>query len=49
VRLLRRREQLTEPDFAVLARAFNRGRAAHPFYLSPKRGGDRFGQPQGYE
>jgi hypothetical protein len=27
VRLLRRREKLTEPDFALLARAFNRARA----------------------
>jgi hypothetical protein len=27
VRLLRRREGLTEPDFALLARAFNRARA----------------------
>jgi hypothetical protein len=34
VRLLRRREQFTEPDFALLARAFNRlivGLRAHPF------------------
>jgi hypothetical protein len=35
VRLLRRREKFTEPDFALLARAFNRARALHPFYLSP--------------
>ena len=35
VRLLRRREEFTEPDFALLARAFNRARARHPFYLSP--------------
>jgi putative transposase len=34
VRLLRRREKLTEPDFALLARAFNRARALHPFYLT---------------
>jgi len=34
VRLLRRREQFTEPDFALLARAFNRARALHPFYLT---------------
>jgi hypothetical protein len=34
VRLLRRREQLTEPDFALLARAFNRARALHPFFLT---------------
>jgi REP element-mobilizing transposase RayT len=34
VRLLRRREQLTEPDFALLAQAFNRARALHPFYLT---------------
>jgi hypothetical protein len=26
VRLLKRRERLTEPDFALLARAFNRAR-----------------------
>jgi hypothetical protein len=35
VRLLRRREKFTEPDFPLLARAFNRARARHPFYLSP--------------
>jgi REP element-mobilizing transposase RayT len=34
VRLLRRREKFTEPDFAPLARAFNRARALHPFYLT---------------
>jgi REP element-mobilizing transposase RayT len=34
VRLLRRREKFTEPDFALLARAFNRARALHPFYLT---------------
>jgi len=34
VRLLKRRERLTEPDFALLARAFNRARALHPFYLT---------------
>jgi hypothetical protein len=34
VRLLRRREKLTEPDFALLARAFNRARAPHPFRLT---------------
>jgi len=34
VRLLRRREKFTEPDFARLARAFNRARALHPFYLT---------------
>jgi putative transposase len=34
VRLLRRREKLTESDFALLARAFNRARALHPFYLT---------------
>jgi hypothetical protein len=34
VRLLRRRGKFTEPDFALLARAFNRARALHPFYLS---------------
>jgi hypothetical protein len=47
VRLLRRREKLTEPDFALLARAFNRARALHPFYLPPKPGEGRFGQPPG--
>jgi hypothetical protein len=35
VRLLRRREKFTEPDFALLARAFNRARALHRSYLSP--------------
>jgi REP element-mobilizing transposase RayT len=34
VRLLRRREKFTEPDFALLARAFNRARALHPFHLT---------------
>jgi hypothetical protein len=34
VRLLKRREKLTEPDFALLARAFNRARALYPFYLT---------------
>ena len=34
VRLLRRREKFTEPDFALLARAFNRARALHPFYMT---------------
>jgi putative transposase len=34
VRLLRRREKFTEPDFALLARAFNRARGLHPFYLT---------------
>jgi hypothetical protein len=34
VRLLRRRGKFTEPDFALLARAFNRARALHPFYLT---------------
>ena len=34
LRLLRRREKLAEPDFALLARAFNRARALHPFYLT---------------
>jgi len=34
VRLLRRREKLTEPDFTLLGRAFNRARAMHPFYLT---------------
>jgi hypothetical protein len=33
VRLLKRREKFTEPDFALLARAVNRARALHPFYL----------------
>jgi hypothetical protein len=31
VRLLRQPEKFTELDFAVLARAFNRARAPHPF------------------
>jgi hypothetical protein len=35
VRLLTRREKLTKPDFAILARAFNRARALRPFNLSP--------------
>jgi hypothetical protein len=35
VRLLRRRQKFTEPDFALSARAFNRARARHPFCLSP--------------
>jgi hypothetical protein len=34
VLLLKRREKLTEPDFALLARAFNGARALHPFYLT---------------
>jgi REP element-mobilizing transposase RayT len=34
VRLLRRREKFTEPDFALLARAFIRARALHPFHLT---------------
>src|SRR5208337_5212201 len=34
VRLLRWREEFTDPDFALLARAFNRARALHPFYLT---------------
>jgi putative transposase len=34
VRLLRRREKFTKPDFALLARAFNRARALHPFHLT---------------
>ena len=34
VRLFRRRGQLTDPDFALLARAFNRARKLHPFYLT---------------
>ena len=34
MRLLRRREKFTQPDFAFLARAFNRARALHPFYLT---------------
>jgi len=34
LRLLKRRQKLTEPDFALLARAFNRARALHPFYLT---------------
>ena len=34
VRLRRRREKFTEPDFVLLARAFNRGRTLHAFYLT---------------
>ena len=34
VRLLRRRAKLDDPDFRLLARAFNRARALHPFYLT---------------
>ena len=34
VRLLGRREKFNEPDFALLARAFNRARALLPFYLT---------------
>jgi len=34
VRLLSRPEKFTEPDFALLARAFNRARARHPFHLT---------------
>jgi hypothetical protein len=30
VRLLGRRTKLTEPDFSLLARAFNRARVSHP-------------------
>jgi REP element-mobilizing transposase RayT len=52
VRLLRRREKFTEPDFALLARALNRARALHPFYLTawvflpdPAAAGHRIGAP----
>jgi hypothetical protein len=31
VRLLKRRTKLTESDLILLARAFNRARALHPF------------------
>ena len=34
MRLLRRRARLADPDFRLLARAFNRARALHPFYLT---------------
>jgi putative transposase len=34
VPLLPRRTKLTEPDFTLLARAFNRTRVLHPFYLT---------------
>jgi hypothetical protein len=34
VRLLRRRQKLVEPDFVLLAPAFNRARVLHPFYLT---------------
>ena len=35
VRVLGRREKLVEPNFALLARAFNRARALHPFTRRP--------------
>jgi putative transposase len=34
VRLVRRRAKLADPGFRLLARAFNRARALHPFYLT---------------
>jgi REP element-mobilizing transposase RayT len=34
VRLLRRRANLSGAEFALLARAFNRARALHGFYLT---------------
>ena len=34
VRLLRRRQNLTEPDFTLLAQAFHRARALQPFLLT---------------
>jgi REP element-mobilizing transposase RayT len=34
VRLLRRRTKLSDPDFGLMGRAFNRARALHPFYLT---------------
>lgn len=34
VRLLKRRAKLVEADFILLARAFNRARALHSFYLT---------------
>jgi putative transposase len=34
VRPLRRRGKLADADFRLLARAFNRARALHPFYLA---------------
>ncbi|MGD0695332.1 MAG: hypothetical protein ABSB82_10820 [Terriglobia bacterium] len=34
VRLLKRRAKLSEPDFPLLARAFNRARALQAFYLT---------------
>ena len=34
MRLLPRRAELMEADFRLLARAFNRVRALHPFYLT---------------
>ena len=34
MRLLSRRAKLTDPDFALLARAFNRARASLSFYLT---------------
>jgi cysteine sulfinate desulfinase/cysteine desulfurase-like protein len=48
----RRREKFTEPDFALLARAFNGARAVHPFYLTawvflpdPSADGHCIGEP----
>ena len=35
-RRLRRRGKLADPDFRLLARAFNRARALHPFYLTAR-------------
>jgi REP element-mobilizing transposase RayT len=34
LRLLKRRAKLTETDLTLLARAFNRARALHDFYLT---------------
>ena len=34
VRLLKRRAKLSEPDFDLLARGFNRARGLHSFYLT---------------
>jgi len=34
VRLLPRRTNLADSDFTLLARAFNRARALHPFHLT---------------
>ena len=39
VRLLKQREKLAEPGFALVACAFNRARALHPLCLDPVKAG----------